>query len=167
MIPGTLWIVSWVGPREGLDVLKKRIISCPADNRTSDRPTRSIVNKPTDLSWILFFIRMPNFIILYSKDITFSIWKIWGKRVGNKRSWTTTVEKMTIWEADNTLRELFNYAFNSWNYITSVIDEFIEHAWNDNDYFERTVPLPLYWPQTSHRMAKDVTTVCLRWGPAY
>jgi hypothetical protein len=66
--PGAHWIGSWVGLREGLDVLKNRIIT-----------------KPTDLSCITFFIRMPNCIILISKNITFRIWKIWGKCLPNKR----------------------------------------------------------------------------------
>jgi len=66
--PGAHWIGSWVGIRGGPGVLKKRIIT-----------------KPTDLSCILFFIRMSNCIVLTSKNSTFGIWKIWGKRVRNKR----------------------------------------------------------------------------------
>jgi hypothetical protein len=37
-----------VGHRAGLDVLTKRIISCPYRESNSDRPTRSLVTNYTD-----------------------------------------------------------------------------------------------------------------------
>jgi len=38
--PGADWIYRWVGLRAGLDFLKHRRVSLPADIRTPDRPTR-------------------------------------------------------------------------------------------------------------------------------
>jgi hypothetical protein len=95
--PGAHWIGSCVGPKEGLDVQKKRVVI-----------------KPTDLCCIRFFIRMPSCAILKSKNITFGTWKIWGKRVRNK----TGLRKMKATKNDNLthkhglLNELCNYPYN-------------------------------------------------------
>jgi hypothetical protein len=32
--PGTQWTGGWVGPRDGLDVVEKKKMSTPAENRT-------------------------------------------------------------------------------------------------------------------------------------
>jgi hypothetical protein len=39
--PGTHWIVGWVGPRAGLDLVMKRKIPCPCPDSNPDHPARS------------------------------------------------------------------------------------------------------------------------------
>jgi hypothetical protein len=48
--PGIYWVGDWVGPRAGLDSVKKRRISCPCRESNSDHSTCSLVAVSTELS---------------------------------------------------------------------------------------------------------------------
>jgi hypothetical protein len=55
--PGTHWIEGWVGPRAVLDAVVKRKIPSPSARNLTlepDRPARSLVATPTELSRLYF-----------------------------------------------------------------------------------------------------------------
>jgi len=53
--PNTHCIGGWVGPRAGLDIVEKRKFLGPAETRTPDCPSRSLVTILTKLSWLLVY----------------------------------------------------------------------------------------------------------------
>jgi hypothetical protein len=51
----------WVGPRAGLNIMEKRIFSCPRREPNLGHPTRSLAAIPTDIS------RLPNYFRIGSR----------------------------------------------------------------------------------------------------
>jgi hypothetical protein len=48
------WVGGLVGPKAGLDAVAKRKVPCPWQESNSGSPDRSLINIPTELSWIRY-----------------------------------------------------------------------------------------------------------------